>query len=248
MEKAIDIRDITKSYKHTAALSGLSLCVPAGKVYGLLGENGAGKTTTLRIVTGLIRPDSGEVYVMGEKVRTAAPNAARSMGAIIESPGLYTNLTASENIRIAAKLCGADEAGSQKLLNVAGVHNTGNKRVKNFSTGMKQRLGIACALVHSPKILILDEPTIGLDPQGVIDLRKLIRSLAGEMEMTVIISSHILAEIEQIADMVGIIHKGKLIEQFDMKELITGSNKTAAGVLEQKFLSAIEGGTQGGTQ
>ncbi len=242
MDIAIDIKKISKRYKNVCALDELSLLVPTGKVYGLLGENGAGKTTTLRIVTGLIKPNCGHVKIFGDLVNTRKTAAAKSVGSIIESPGLYGNLTAKENLKIAAKLHKTDEKKAMKLLNTVGLHDTGKKRVKNFSTGMKQRLGIACAMVHSPKILILDEPTIGLDPQGVIDLRNLINKLAKEMHMTVVVSSHILAEIEQIADLVGIIHKGKLIEQFDIMDLADeGEAQPKPGLLEKRFLAAVEG-------
>lgn len=240
MEAAIKITTITKRYKRICALNNLSLEVPKGKVYGLLGENGAGKTTLMRAVTGLIRPDSGQITVLGEKINHKNPEFLRNIGAIVESPGLYGNLTAKENIIISARMHHCDISIAQTLLKDVGLEGTNKKRVTFFSSGMKQRLGIACALVHSPQILILDEPTIGLDPQGVIDLRTLIKKLVSEMEMTVIISSHILSEIVKIADVVGIIHKGMLIEQFDMVDFAGDDNyETVSERLEQKFLSTV---------
>lgn len=242
METAIKISAITKQYKRICALNNLSLEIPKGKVYGLLGENGAGKTTLMRSVTGLIRPDSGQITVFNEKVNHKNPVFLRYIGAIVESPGLYGNLTAKDNVIISAKMHNCDISDAQALLKDVGLENTNNKRVKFFSSGMKQRLGIACSLVHSPQILILDEPTIGLDPQGVIDLRNLIKKLVSDREMTVIISSHILSEIVKIADVVGIIHKGMLIEQFNMVNFAgDDSYQTVSERLEQKFLSTVSG-------
>ena len=237
---AIEIRQVSKHYKKKCALDKITLSVSQGKVYGLLGKNGAGKTTTLRIVTGLIHADDGEVTVMGRKVDCKRPNEGCNIGAIIEAPGLYGNLSAKENVLLAAQMGGARDVDSEAMLSDVGLSDTGRKKVKQFSSGMKQRLGIACALINSPQILILDEPTVGLDPQGVIDLRRLIRRLADEKNMTVVLSSHILAEVEQIADMVGIIHEGRLVDEFDLEELSKAKDaKSGTGNLEQRFLEAI---------
>ena len=242
---AIKLSQVSKSYKGVYALDKITLSVPVGKVYGLLGKNGAGKTTTLRIVTGLIHADDGDIEVMGRKVNCKRPNEGGHIGAIIEAPGLYGNLSAIDNVRLASHMGGTRDADCEGMLSEVGLLGTGRKKVKQFSSGMKQRLGIACALINLPQILILDEPTVGLDPEGVSDLRKLIRRLADEKNMTVVLSSHILAEVEQIADMVGIIHEGRLVDEFDLKELKEMEGvKSETGNLEQRFFEVINNGTK----
>ena len=225
MNNAIELKNISKKYKTTMALDGLNMTVPQGMVYGLLGRNGAGKTTTIQIIMGLVKPDTGSINVLGKDSTKNRVYVLRNTGAIIESPGLYRNLNARQNLEITADLLGVDKKRIDEVLEMVGLPNVGKKKVRGFSTGMKQRLGIANALIHSPKILILDEPTNGLDPEGVNQLRALIKNLSDQLHITVIMSSHILSEVQQLADFVGIINKGKMVEQFSMNELdISGQN------------------------
>ena len=219
MKNAIVLKDISKKYKSTMAVKSLDMMVPQGVVYGLLGRNGAGKTTTIRIIMGLVKPDTGSVEVLGRDAVKERIYALRNIGAIIEYPGLYRNLTARQNLEITADLFYVDRKRIDEMLELVGLAETRKKKVRGFSTGMKQRLGIASALIHSPKILILDEPTNGLDPEGVNKLRSLIKNLSTQLEITVIMSSHILSEVQQLADYVGIIDEGVLVEQIAMDEL-----------------------------
>ncbi len=225
MSNAIELNNISKKYRTSFALNNLNMSVPQGVVYGLLGRNGAGKTTTLRIIMGLVKPNAGSVHVFGKDAAKDRVSALRNIGAIIESPGLYRNLNARRNLEITADLYSADKKRIDEVVAMVGLSGVGYKKVKGFSTGMKQRLGIANALIHSPQILILDEPTNGLDPEGVNQLRGLIKTLSAQLNITVIMSSHILSEVQQLADYVGIIDKGILVEQLSMNELnITGQN------------------------
>ena len=225
MSNAIELNNISKKYKASFALNNLNMAVPQGVVYGLLGRNGAGKTTTLRIIMGLVKPNAGSVHVFGKDAAKDRVSALRNIGAIIESPGLYHNLNARRNLEITADLYRADKKRINEVMAMVGLSDIGHKKVKGFSTGMKQRLGIANALIHSPQILILDEPTNGLDPEGVNQLRGLIKTLSAQLNITVIMSSHILSEVQQLADYVGIIDRGTLVEQLSMNELnITGQN------------------------
>ena len=219
MKNAIVLKNISKKYKSTMAVKSLDMMVPQGVVYGLLGRNGAGKTTTIRIIMGLVKPDTGSVEVLGRDAVKERIYALRNIGAIIEYPGLYRNLTARQNLEITADLFYVDRKRIDEMLELVGLAETRKKKVRGFSTGMKQRLGIASALIHSPKILILDEPTNGLDPEGVNKLRSLIKNLSTQLEITVIMSSHILSEVQQLADYVGIIDEGVLVEQIAMDEL-----------------------------
>jgi len=197
---------LCKNFKGQHAVSNISLSITRNSVYGLLGPNGAGKSTTLKMITGMLRPTSGEITFEGH------PWSRRDLadiGALIESPPLYENLTAKENLKVRTLLLGLPDSRIHEVLKTVRLTNTGNKRAGQFSMGMKQRLGIAIALLNHPKLLILDEPTNGLDPIGIQDLRELIRSFP-EQGITVILSSHILSEVELIADHIGIIADGVL--------------------------------------
>lgn len=205
----LQTRDLCKSFKGQQAVNNVSLSIQEHSVYGLLGPNGAGKSTTLKMLTGMLRPTSGEILFQG-KPWTRKDLA--HIGALIESPPLYENLTARENLKVRATLLGLTEARIDEVLQLVDLTNTGKKLSGQFSMGMKQRLGIAIALLHNPKLLILDEPTNGLDPIGIQEQRELIRSFP-EQGITVILSSHILSEVEQIADHIGIIAGGVLAYQ-----------------------------------
>ncbi len=219
MNYAIEIENLTKSYKGVKAVDNLSMHVPEGKVYGFLGMNGAGKTTTIRMITGLICQEKGRIAVFGRDAVKERLWAARNIGAIVETPGFYENLTACENLAITAELYNTGKKRIDELLEIVGLSNVGKKKAKEFSLGMKQRLGIANAMVHSPRILILDEPTNGLDPAGIKDIRKFLRKLAGEYGITIMVSSHILSEVQQVADFAGVISKGRLLKEIDIHAL-----------------------------
>ncbi len=197
---------LCKDFKGQHAVSNVSLSIASNSVYGLLGPNGAGKSTTLKMITGMLRPTSGRIIFEDHPWRR---RDLADIGALIEAPPLYENLTAIENLKVRTLLLGLPNSRIQEVLETVGLTNTGKKRAGQFSMGMKQRLGIAIALLNHPKLLILDEPTNGLDPIGIQDLRELIRSFPNQ-GITVILSSHILSEVEQIADHIGIIAGGKL--------------------------------------
>ena len=205
-EILLQTKNLCKQFKKQQAVDHISLTVRRNSVYGLLGPNGAGKSTTLKMITGMLRPDSGEILFEGH------PWSRKDLfytGALIESPPLYENLTARENLKVRAILLGLPDSRIDEVLETVDLTDTGKKRAGRFSMGMKQRLGIAVALLNRPKLLILDEPTNGLDPIGIQELRGLIRSFPGQ-GITVILSSHILSEVEQIADHIGIISGGVL--------------------------------------
>ena len=198
--------NLTKKFKKQIAVNGVSLNIPKGQVYGLLGPNGAGKSTTLKMITGILKPTDGEIFFDG---KLWSRDALSEIGALIENPPIYDNLSARENLKVRALLLGVGEERIDEVLKIVSLENTGKKKTGQFSLGMKQRLGIAMALLGNPKLLILDEPTNGLDPIGIEELRELIRSFP-KQGITVILSSHILSEVQLIADHVGIISDGVL--------------------------------------
>lgn len=206
MSNIIETRQLQKSFGRQQAVADVSLSVKRNSIYGLLGPNGAGKSTTLKILTGMLQQTSGEVLFDGH---TWKREDLKSIGSLIEAPPLYSNLTAAENLTVRCVMLGLPDSRIAEVLEITGLTGTGKKRAGQFSMGMKQRLGIALALLSRPSLLILDEPTNGLDPMGIQDLREFIRSLPGQ-GMTVILSSHLLSEVEQIADHIGIISDGVL--------------------------------------
>lgn len=205
-ENLVELKQITKVFHKQKALNGVSLNIPKNCVYGLLGPNGAGKSTLLKSLTGMMRPTEGEILFDGHSWSRRDLN---EIGALVETPPIYENLSAWENLKVRALLLKLPDSRIQEVLEVVGLSNTGKKRAGAFSLGMKQRLGIAIALLNNPKLLVLDEPVNGLDPVGIQELRELIRRFP-EAGITVLISSHILSEIEQIADYIGIIVEGEL--------------------------------------
>lgn len=221
MKYAIEIEGLTKSYHKVKAVDNLDLHVPEGKIYGFLGKNGAGKTTTLRMIIGLIKPDSGKIKVFGRDASIDRLWIAGKIGSIIETPGFYENLTAYENLEITSIMFGVKKSRIEEVLEIVELGDTGRKKVGAFSLGMKQRLGIANALVHAPSILILDEPTNGMDPAGIKSMRMFLRKLTENSGLTVLISSHILSEVQLIADYVGIIDEGRLIDEISIQQLDT---------------------------
>lgn len=212
--------DLTKQYGKQFAVSELNMHVKKGEIYGLLGRNGAGKTTTIRMAMGLLQPTKGEVKLFGERLTVPTKQIFNRIGALIEAPAFYENLTAKDNLKIIADLRGTQSRDCiDRALMLVNLENETHKKVKQFSLGMKQRLGIAMALMHEPEFIILDEPTNGLDPVGIQQIRLLIQKLCAEKGTTILISSHILSEIEQMANTIGIIDHGKMIEELSMDEI-----------------------------
>ncbi|GIQ70396.1 ABC transporter ATP-binding protein [Xylanibacillus composti] len=209
----LETSDLTKRYGTNIAVDGVSLKVPECSIYGFLGANGAGKSTTMKMVLGLIKPDRGTIRVFGKNFTQERTRILSQVGALIESPSYYGHLSGYQNLKIVAKLLDVSESQIKETLELVRLEKQADKKVKHYSLGMKQRLGIALAIVHRPQLLILDEPTNGLDPSGIQEIRSLIKSFPEKFGMTVLISSHLLHEIEQIAEHVGIIHEGKLIYQ-----------------------------------
>jgi ABC-2 type transport system ATP-binding protein len=215
-EFAIETQGLTRRYGAVVAVDSLSLQVPRGSVYGFLGPNGAGKTTTIRTLLGLIRPNGGRVTLFGQPFQR---KLLGKIGALVETPSLYPNLTGCENLEVTRRLLGAKSEQIDRALAIVNLQDAGKKLVKNYSLGMKQRLGIALALLNEPDLLMLDEPTNGLDPAGIHEIRELLRRLPTEYGITVFLSSHLLGEVEQMATHLGIINQGKLIYQGTMASL-----------------------------
>jgi len=222
MTSVIEVANLTKQFKELTAVQALSFAVPKGEVYGFLGQNGAGKSTTIRMLLTLIRPTSGRITILGKELTQHRKAILQSVGAIIEKPDLYNYLTALENISILARLSGVNLRKAELLqhLDRVGLKDRAARKVKTFAQGMKQRLGIACALVHTPPLIILDEPTNGLDPQGIADVRNLVLQLSHEEGKTVFVSSHLLSEIEMIADSMLIIDGGKKVAEGKVAALL----------------------------
>ncbi len=249
MASVIEVKGLNKEFRDIKAVSNLSFSVPAGQVYGFLGQNGAGKSTTIRMLLTLIKPTSGSIEIFGMDLQKHRKEILRKTGAIIERPDLYKYLTALENLRIFGTMSGVKipEKKLRDQLAMVGLADRANSKVKTYSQGMKQRLGIATALVHDPELIILDEPTNGLDPQGIADIRNLILHLKKDLGKTLVVSSHLLSEVELIADSMIIIDKGrKLVEGkvndlFDPSEIVvevkTINNETAYEKLKTSRLS-----------
>lgn len=233
----LETKAVSKTFQKQQGpvLSKVSLCIPQGSVYGLLGPNGAGKSTLLKIISGMLRPDQGTVWYKGKAWNR---ECLWNMGVLIESPPVYSHLTARENLLVRTTALGLPKARIEEALEIAGLPDTGKKKAGQFSMGMKQRLGIAAALIGRPDFLILDEPTNGLDPFGIQELRNLIKSFP-EHGITVLVSSHILSEVEQMADHIGILTDGILGYQGGMPE---------KGHLEELFSKVAEKNRKGGVK
>lgn len=220
MEYILETRGLTKLYGKKRAVSNLDLRIKQGDIYGFIGKNGAGKTTALKMISNLAKPTQGEILIQG-KTHKEIKNYRGRIGCLIETPGFLPNMTAYENLKAKCILAGVKEKGYiENLLETVNLTNTGNKAVRNFSLGMKQRLGIALALIGDPDLLLLDEPINGLDPQGIAEIRELILNLNSERNITIMISSHILEELSKIATRYGIIHNGALIKELSHEELV----------------------------
>lgn len=250
---SIETHGLSKQYGGALRVNHLDLCVPEGCIYGFLGPNGAGKSTTLKMILGLVRPTQGSITVLGQPMEHASRLAVlRQVGSLIESPSYYGHLTGEENLRIVQTLRGVPEKNIHEVLQIVRLDNQQSKRVAHYSLGMKQRLGLAAALLGFPKLLILDEPTNGLDPAGIQEMRELICELPTRFGMTVVVSSHLLSEIDQMADQVGIIREGELVFQDTLTRLhdrsqhhlaLRTSNNTVAQALlsQQQVECCVEG-------
>ncbi|WP_286923572.1 MULTISPECIES: ABC transporter ATP-binding protein [Lysinibacillus] len=213
MEYIVQTENLSKSFGKEQAVSNINLKIRKGEIYGFLGPNGAGKTTTIRMLLGLMKPSSGTIKIFQKDVTKERINILAKVGSLVENPSYYPHLTAYENLEALRKVLGVPKSRIDEVLAIVRLKDAANKKVKGFSLGMKQRLGIAASLLHNPELLILDEPTNGLDPSGIIEIRNLIKRLPAEFGMTIIISSHLLSEIDQMATQVGIVSKGKMIFQ-----------------------------------
>lgn len=228
---ALETSSLTYQYGNDQVLNQVDLQVPQGSLYGFLGPNGAGKTTTLKLALGLLRNQQGMIRFFGEAFEPNRLRILRRVGSLIESPSLYSHLTARENLRVLQRIHQCPTNRIEAVLSLVGLSQTGQKKAGQFSLGMRQRLAIAMALLHSPEMLILDEPTNGLDPNGIIEMRELLKKLAQDDGITVLISSHLLAEIEKLVTHVGIIHKGKLMFQGRFEELEQQQHRGTAIIL-----------------
>ena len=238
MPSIIDVSGLTKSFNEIIAVDNLTFTVKENGVYGFLGQNGAGKSTTIRMLLSLIRPTRGEIRIFDLDLSTHRKEILQRIGAIIEKPDLYKYLTAIENLNLFATMSGLKLKRKQLIdkLEKVGLAERADSKIKTYSQGMKQRLGIAVALVHDPDLIILDEPMNGLDPQGIADIRQLINHLSKDQGKTIFISSHLLSEMEQVADSLLIIHKGKKIAEGNMNQLLNPEQSR----IEVETRSAIE--------
>ena len=242
----LEAKSLTKEYKQTLALDHINLQIKKGKIYGFIGQNGAGKTTFLRLVTGLAFPTSGTLSLWGNSGTEELQKQRKRIGSMIETPALFPSMTAYQNMEVQRIQRGIpDKSVIKRTLDMVGLQDTGKKSVRNFSLGMRQRLGIAIALLNTPELLILDEPINGLDPIGIAEVRSFIRELCDARGKTILISSHILSEISLLADDIGIINRGALLEEESLAELEAKSSKhirftvsdtaQAARLLERTF-------------
>ncbi len=218
-EYIIETNKLTKKFKNRYAVESVDLKIKQGEIYGFLGPNGAGKTTTIRMLLGLARPTYGSIHIFGKDMRKEKLSVLRKVGALVEYPSYYGHLTAYENLEAIRILLDAPKSRIDEVLSIVRLSKEAKRPVKGFSLGMKQRLGIAAALLGDPKLLILDEPTNGLDPSGILEMRELIKRMPKEQGITIVVSSHLLSEIDQMATQVGIISKGKMIFQDSIERL-----------------------------
>ncbi|MBW5467151.1 ATP-binding cassette domain-containing protein [Brevibacillus formosus] len=245
MNTVIRTESLSKRYGGAYCVQRVNLAIGEGEVYGFLGPNGAGKSTTLKMLLGLVMPTEGSVSVFGKDFSRNRLEILRQTGSLIEAPSYYGHLTGLENMRVMQRLRDVPDKQVEKALQIVRLEKQQNKKVDQYSLGMKQRLGIAMALLHFPKLVILDEPTNGLDPAGIGEIRELIQSLPHQYGMTVLLSSHLLSEIEQVATSIGIIHGGKLLFQGSMEQLQQKNQpqvwlKTQDNEKARRILQAIE--------
>lgn len=247
MEYVLRTNALSKRYGHFKALDGLSMNVPRGAIYGFVGKNGAGKTTLIRLICGLQEPTSGEYTLYGRRnTEKEIVKSRRRMGAVVETPSIYLDMTAADNLRQQYRILGLPSFdGLDDILRLVGLEGTGKKKAKNFSLGMRQRLGIAIALVGDPDFLVLDEPVNGLDPQGIIEMRELILRLNRERQITVLISSHILDELSRLATYYGFVDNGRIVREMSASELESVCRKSVRmEVSDTKTLARVLDGME----
>jgi ABC-2 type transport system ATP-binding protein len=230
----IEVTGLRKTYKRfrrppQKAVNGLDLTVPEGGVFGFLGPNGSGKTTTIRLLLGLVASDGGEMRLLGEPVPKGLPQTIKQVGALVETPVFFPAFTGRRNLQLLAGVAGLPKSRVEEVLDIVDLRERGRDRVKGYSLGMRQRLGIAAALLKDPKLLILDEPSNGLDPAGIREVRELLRKL-GTTGTTVFVSSHLLAEVEQVCDRVAILNRGELVTAGTVKEIVSSTKSATADV------------------
>ena len=259
-DAAIATHSLTKRYRDVLAVDSLDLDVRRGEIYGFLGRNGAGKTTTIRMLLGLIRPSGGEVTVLGKRIAPGETGVFGGIGYLVETATAYPNLTVRENLDIQRRLTGAPTRAVAETIALLRLEPYADRRAGQLSLGNKQRLALARALLHSPELLVLDEPANALDPAGIVEVRELLRSLADERGVTVFMSSHILAEVAHLADRIGIVHEGRLIEESSRDELAAKARAFSSEAfteqeradalltmdLERYFLARTSDGAEGG--
>jgi len=236
LDFAIKIENLKKIYKNSRGVENLNLEVPRGEIFGLLGPNGAGKTTAMKIMTGLLKPDSGDVFIDGYSITERYEDAMRGVGCIIENVFMFKNLTALENLMLCARFYkNVDEARMTEVLDLVKMTAFKNEKIKGFSLGMRQRMGIAMALLSRPDVLILDEPLNGLDVEGMVDIRNILKRLSKEEKTTVFISSHLIHDVELTCDRVGVLLEGRLCDVSEVSEVVKNFSS-----LENYYLSEVE--------
>ncbi len=246
MEYIITTEQLTKKYKNFVSVNNVSLHIRKGSIYGFLGPNGAGKSTTMKMLLGLTAPTKGSFTIDGRHFPEDRITILKGVGSFIESPSFYANLTGRENLDIIRRILGLPQTSVDDALELVGLEEFGDRLAKKYSLGMKQRLGLAGALLGRPPVLILDEPTNGLDPSGIHEIRNLVKSLPGLYDCTIMISSHMLSEIELMADDIGILNHGNLLFEGSLEELrhsagqAGNANKTSVANLEDVFLTMVE--------
>ncbi len=239
-QKAVNAIHLTKCFETNAVINDCTMQIQQGSIYGLLGENGAGKTTLFKLLTGLLTPECGSIEILGSDITKNRNRILSQIGSLIEVPSFYEHLSARKNLELHLAYMNTSGIGIEKALQMVGLSYTGEKAVSTFSLGMRQRLGIARAIVHGPKLLILDEPINGLDPIGIKQIRELFLYLVRESHMTIVLSSHILSEIEHVADTVGILSQGKILHEADLYQI----KENYPGSLEDYFFMLMSGGKQ----
>lgn len=237
-QKVIQVNNLTKCFGEKEVLRDCSMTLSRGTIYGLLGMNGAGKTTLFKLLTGLLCPDYGSIEILGSDMLKERDKMLARIGSLIEAPVFYEHLSAHKNLELHLSYMGTAGMGAEKALQMVGLTGIGKKAVSAFSLGMRQRLGIARAIVHEPELLVLDEPINGLDPMGIKQMRELFVNLVKEKKTTILFSSHILSETEHIADTVGVLSGGKIVDEADLKEL----KERKQGSLEDYFFTLMTGG------